>query len=103
MSEKKKTRLPRRANPSQRSHAPAPSGAAPVAKKRGSDFVMVRLTKFGVEYARGGALRVVEGRLHEVFEAGKPKRVTRGYEWEVLRNWRIGGQPLFETVEEENK
>lgn len=85
-------------------YVPEPKPAAEKKLKPGSDFVQVQLTRFGVQHARGGAVRVIEGHLHEVFEPGKPRRVSRRYDWEmVLRNWRIGGQPLFELVGQENK
>lgn len=66
------------------------------------DWVEVRLSPFGEQYANGAPLRVQEGSGF-VFAPGESQRVTRAFDWEkVLRPWHINGHALFEIVPEED-
>lgn len=62
------------------------------------DFVLVQLTSDGEKYAAGGVIRLAGSRHHFQFEAGKPQRVTRKYDWDVVLSREVGpdGEPLFE-------
>jgi hypothetical protein len=74
----------------------------------GKDFVEVRLTPFGEQQAAGGPIRITggggtgdagSGHHDFIFEAGKPQRVTRAYDWErILRHQHSNGHLLFEIV-----
>lgn len=66
----------------------------------GNDFVMVQLTKRGEELAAGATIGVSNERRSFVFEAAKPQRVEKSYEWNVfLRNHVTPlGEYLFELV-----
>lgn len=68
------------------------------------DWVNVKLTEFGERYLAengGGPLRVHD-RSEFVFESGKPQRVTKAGDWDlVLKQQHVNGHALFEIAEEQ--
>jgi hypothetical protein len=67
----------------------------------GNDWVEVRLSKFGEQYAGTGELHVHEGHHQFTFRASEAQRVTRAFDWSnVLQRQVVAGQPLFEIVPE---
>lgn len=67
-----------------------------------SDFIEVRLSAAGVKFAGdGGVVRVNASRRDFAFEAGKPQRVLKAYEWShILAPMQCNGEPIFEIVTE---
>jgi hypothetical protein len=69
----------------------------------GNDWVEVRLSEFGREYAGDGPVRVHEGPHEFVFKPGETQRVTRAFDWErILKPLAIGGRALFEIVPDQH-
>jgi hypothetical protein len=66
----------------------------------GTDFIEVRMTSAGVEFANGGQLALHTARREFVFEPGKPLRVLRAYEWSSILSatYTLKGEPIFEIV-----
>lgn len=70
----------------------------------GEDWVNIKLTKFGEQFAAGGPVRVHEGNGPEfAVKAGETLRVTRAFDWErVLKQQHVNGLALFEIAPEED-
>jgi len=67
----------------------------------GEDFVMVQLSKDGVDAAKGGPITVSNGRRSFTFKAGVPQRVERSYEWSGVLSRQVApdGKKLFELAQ----
>jgi hypothetical protein len=65
----------------------------------GEDFVHARLTAAGEQMAGKGAyVRIAVGRCDFTFKPGQTKRITKAYEWPLLKSESYKGQPIFEIV-----
>jgi len=66
----------------------------------GDDFVMVQLSKDGIQEAKGAPLRISNGRRSFLFMPGAALRVERSYEWNAILKLHVtpDGRSLFELA-----
>jgi hypothetical protein len=65
------------------------------------DFVRVRLSAAGLQFAGDTVLRIHTHRMRYAFQGSTPMEVLRFAEWPALqKEVNLAGEPLFELAEE---
>lgn len=65
----------------------------------GPDFLLVQFTAAGLAFAKGGAMRISNGRISVLFMPSAPTKIAR-FEWDMLLkdHTTADGSVLFEIV-----